>query len=200
MKAPFWCLPDYADLCGMLLCPLATPKINFDACAGLVIVSTIGQLSSDYGSAGDFGKVQIMGLRAGMPNPGPVCDIPFALVVVEVPPSWTCDMHNLIEQQLVKGVPVVVVGEAVDVKPVVRGLRNIVQEESTVINLLLYNTSCKIRRYIMAEKMMCILSHDAILGPKLHWYLSYVEATWFGTLPIEVVGYFFSRFIAEECD
>ena len=50
----------------------------------------------------------------------------------------------------------VVVGEAVNVKPVVSGLCNIVQEEITVINLLLYKTSRKIGSCGMAENMMCI--------------------------------------------
>ena len=154
---------------------------NQSSSAGPVTVSTNGQLSNDDGSTRDFGKVQIMGFRPGRPAPGSVCDFPFALVVVEVPPSWTGDMHNLMGQPLVKGVPVVVVGEAVNAKPVVSGLCDIVQEEITVMNLLLYNTSRKIGSYSMAENQMCILSRDVVPGPKLPRHLSYVEATWFGT-------------------
>ena len=101
VKAPFLCLPDYADLGSMLLRPLATPKINFDCCAGLVTVNTNGQLSSGDGSTRDFGNVQIMGLRSGTPVLWFVCDIPYSVVVVEVSPSWTGDMHNLIGQQMV---------------------------------------------------------------------------------------------------
>ena len=59
--------------------------------------------------------MQIMGLKPGMPFPGFACDIPFAPVVVEIPPSRYSDMHSLIVQQVAKGVPVVVVGEAVNV-------------------------------------------------------------------------------------
>ena len=158
VEAPFWCLPEYVDLRSMLLRPLATPVNDLDSCVELITVSTNGQLSSEDGSTRDYGKVEIMGLRPGMPVPGSICDIPCALVVVEVPSAWTGDMHNLIGQQLVKGVPVVVVGEAVNVKPVVSGLCDIVQGEITVINLLLYNTSRKIGNYSMAENLMCILS------------------------------------------
>ena len=104
-----------------------------------------------------------MGLRPGMPVPGSICDVPFAMVVVEVPSPWTGDMHNLIGQELVKRVPVSVGGEAVNVKHVVSGLRDIVQEEIAVIDLLLYNTRSKIGNYSMAKNLMCILSHDSPL-------------------------------------
>ena len=55
--------------------------------------------------------------------------------------------------------------------------------------------------------MLC-LALSAVWRLKLHiifsamlaTYLSYVEATWFSTLPVELVGYLFSRHIYEECD
>ena len=94
----------------------------------------------------------------------------------------------------------VVVGGAMNVKHAVSGCGGIVQEDITVINLLLYSISRKIGSYSMAETMMCILSCDAVPSPKFPRHLSYVVAPWSGTLPTHVVGYFFSRLITEECD
>ena len=79
-----------------------------------------------------------MGLRPRVPVPWYVSDIPFVLAVVEVPPAWKWDMHNLIGQLLVKEVSVVVVG--VNVKPVVASFRDLVQEE--IVVLLFKKTCC----------------------------------------------------------
>ena len=163
-------------------------------------MSTNGQLSSEDGSTRDYGKVEIMGLRQGMPVPVSICDVPFAMVVVEVPSAWTGDMHHLIGQHVVKGAPVVVVGEVVNVKLVVSGLCDIVQEEIAVIILLLYNTSRKIGNYSMAENLMYILSRDLVPGPKFPRYFGYINALGSCTLHVEVVSYVFSRLMTEECD
>ena len=48
--------------------------------------------------------------------------------------------------------------------------------------------------------MMCILSLDVVPSRKFPRYVSYVEALWYSTLPVEVVGYLFSRLITEEFD
>ena len=90
--------------------------------------------------------------------------------------------------------------EAANVKHLVSGLCDIVQEEITVVTLLSYNTCRKIGSYSMAENMMCILRQDVVPSPNFPGYLSYVEATWCGTLLVEVVGYPFSRLITQECD
>ena len=58
-----------------------------------------------------------------------------------------------------------VMGEAVNVKPMVSGLRDFVEEDIAVINLLLYNKSRKIGSYNMAKNLMCLLSRDAMPGP-----------------------------------
>ena len=52
----------------------------------------------------------------------------------------------------------------------VSGLRDIVHEEMNVVNLLLYDTSRKIGNYSMAVSMTCILTHDAVPGPKFPRY------------------------------
>ena len=54
--------------------------------------------------------------------------------------------------------------------------------------------------YVSSDSMICILSRDSVHGPKFPRYLSYIEAQWSGTLPVEVVGYLFSRLFTEECD
>ena len=113
--------------------------------------------------------------------------------------AWIGDMHNLIGQQLVKVVPVLV-GGAVNIKPVVSDSHDFVQEEITIINLLLYTTSGKIGSYSMPAKMKCILSRDVVLGAKVPNFSICVEATWFGTLHVHVAGYFFGRLMTEECD
>ena len=144
--------------------------------------------------------MQIIGLRPGVPGPGTIANIPFALAVVEVPLAWTGDMHNLIGQLLVKGVLVIVVGDTVNVKPVVTSFRDLVHEEITVVNLLLFNTSRKIGSYRMPENQLCVLAHEIPSGVKFPRYLSFVEGSWPGVLPVEVVGYLFSTLVTKECD
>ena len=200
INAPHWCLPDYADVRSTLLRPLAPPTINCDSSNGLVTLGTNGQLSSHDGSTKDFGKEQIMNLRPGMPSPGSVRDIPFALVAVEVLSSWTGNMHNLIGQPLGKGVLVVVLGEAVNVKSLVDGMHVMVQDEVTIVNILLYNASRKVASYRAAENVLCISSGDGVPGRKFPRYLRYVEATWAGSLPVEVVGYLSLRLKTEKCN
>ena len=109
----------------MLLCPLATPTVHVDAFVGLVTMSTTGQVSTENGYILEFGKVEIMRLRPRVLDPGSASDIPFALALVEVPPAWTGEMHNLIGQSLVKGVLVIVVGDALNIKPVVASFRDL---------------------------------------------------------------------------
>ena len=147
VKAPFGCLPEYVDLRSMLLGPLTTPAIDLDSSVHL---GTNGQPSGKDGSTGDYGNVKVMGFSPQTPLPGSICDIAFGKVVPEVHAACTGDMHNFIRQQVVKRVPVVVVGQALNVKPVVSSVRNILQEEIIVINPLLYDTSCKRGIYIRA--------------------------------------------------
>ena len=101
VKAPCWHLHECTDIRSMLLRPLATPTVNVDASAGVATVSTTGQVSTEDGSTREFGKVQILGLRLGVRVRGSIADIPFALGLVEVPPTWTRNMDNLIGQLLV---------------------------------------------------------------------------------------------------
>ena len=195
-EAPTQC----ADIRSMLLRPLATPTVNVDASASLVTVSTTGRVSTEDGSTREFDKVQILGLRPGVLVPGSIADIPFALALVEVPPAWTGDMQNSIGQLLVKGLPVIVVGDAVNAKPVVISFCDLVQEEITVINLPLFNTRRKIGSFRMAENQLCVLARELPSAVKFPRYLSFVEGSWPGVLPGDVVGYLFSIFVIEVCD
>ena len=123
--------------------------------------------------------------------PGNIFDIPFALAIVEVPPAWTGHMHKLIGQSLMKRVLVIVVGDAVNVKLVVASFRHLVREEIAVITLVLFNISRKMGSYRMAENMLCVLSCDVPSGVKLPKYLSFVEGSWSGVLPVTVVSCLF---------
>ena len=52
----------------------------------------------------------------------------------------------------------------------------------------------------MAENLLCVLARDSVSSSKFTRYVSFIEGSWSSILPVDVVGYVFSRFVIEECD
>ena len=123
--------PTYAPLRDALKRPLVNPEVKIAADVNFITVN-IGSEAPEAGltdSKSLDGVMHITGMASGTPLNSTVANMPYCMIIVEVPKGHIEGIHSNVSRNLVSGTLVLIVGSACDVVGVVDGLRKLHDNE-----------------------------------------------------------------------
>ena len=126
-----WSDPTYAPLRDALKRPLVNPEIKIAPDVNFITVN-IGSEAPEAGvtdSKSLNGIMHIIGMASGTPLHSTMANLPYCLIIVEVPKGHVEGIHSAVTRNLVSGTLVLIVGEACDVLGVLDGLRKLHDNE-----------------------------------------------------------------------
>ena len=124
VTAAIWSDPTYAPLREALNRPLVNPEVKIAADVHFITVN-IGSEAPEAGvtdSKSLDGVMHITGMASGTPLHSTVANMPYYLIIVEVPKGHMEGIHSVVSRNLVSGTLVFIVGSACDVVGVLDGL------------------------------------------------------------------------------
>ena len=131
VTAAIWSDPTYAPLRNALKLPPVNPEVKIAADVNF-ITEDIGFEAPEAGVT-DIksldGVMHITGMASGMPLHSTVANMPYCLIIVEVPKGHVEGIHSVVSRNLVSGTLVLIVGSACDVVGVLDGLRKLHDNE-----------------------------------------------------------------------
>ena len=131
VTAAIWSDPTYAPLRDALKRPLVNPEIMIAADVNFITVN-IGFEAPKAGVTDNKsldGVMHITGMASGTLLHSTVANMPYCLIIVEVPKGHMEGIHSVVSRNLVSGTLVLIVGEACDVLGVLDGLRKLHDNE-----------------------------------------------------------------------
>ena len=109
------------------------------------------------------GVMHITGMASGTPLHSTVANMPYCLIIVEVPKEHMEGIHCVVSRNLVYGTPVLIVGSACDVLGVLDGLRKLHDNEGlTTICVACFIPGSLTQQYSMGFTELRIVSKDPL--------------------------------------
>ena len=107
------------------------------------------------------GVMHITGMASGTPLHSTVANMPYCLIIVEVPKGHMEGMHSVVSRNLVSGTLVLIVGEACDVLGVLDGLRKLHDNKGlTTIHVACFIVGSLTQQYSMGFMELWIASKN----------------------------------------
>ena len=109
------------------------------------------------------GVMHITGIASGTPVPSTVANMPYCLIIVEVPKGHMEGIHSVVSRNLVSGTLVLIVGAACDVLGVLDGLRKLHNNEGlTTICVACFILGSLTQQYSMGFTELWIVSKNPL--------------------------------------
>ena len=165
VTAAIWSDPTYAPLRDALKRPLVNPEVKIAADVNFITVN-IGSEAPEAGvtdSKSLDGVMHITGMASGTPLHSTVANMPYCLVIVEVPKGHMEGIHSVVSRNLVSGTLVLIVGSACDVVGVLHGLRKLHDNEGlTTTCVACFILGSLTQQYSMGFTELWIVSKDPL--------------------------------------
>ena len=163
VTAAIWSDPTYAPLRDALKRPLVNPAIKSAADVNFITVN-IGSEPPEAAvtdSKSLDGVMHITGMAAGTPLHSTVANMPYCLIIVEVPKGRMEGIHSVVS--LVSVMLVLIVGEACDVLGVLDGLRKLHDNEGlTTFRVACFILGSLTQQYSMGFTELWVVSKNPL--------------------------------------
>ena len=157
--------PTYAPLRDALKCPLVNRAIKRAANVNFITVNT-GSEAPEAGltdSKSLDGVMQITGMAPGTPLHPMVANMPYCVIIVEVPKAHMEGIHAVVSRNLVSGTLVPIVGEACDVLGRLDGLGKFHNNEGlTTICVACFILGSLTQQYLMGFSELWVVSKNPL--------------------------------------
>ena len=158
--------PTYAPLRDALKRPLVNPEIKIAADVKFITVN-IGSEAPEAGvtdSKSLDGLMHITRMASSTPLHSTVANMPYCLIIVEVPKGHMEGINSVVSRNLVSGTLVLIVGESTDVLGVVDVLRKLHGNEGlTTIRVACFILGSLTQQYSMGFIELWIVSKNPLL-------------------------------------
>ena len=165
VTAAIWSDPTYAPLRYALKRPLVNPEVKIAANVNFITVN-IGSEAPEAGvtdSKSLDGVKHITGMASGTPLHSTVANMPYCLIIVEIPKGHMEGIHSVVSHNLVSGTLVLIVGSACDVVGVLDGLGNLHDNEGlATICVACFFLGSLTQQYSMGFTELWIVSKDPL--------------------------------------
>ena len=165
VTAAIWSDPTYAPHHDALKRPLVNPEVKIAPDVNFITVK-IGSAAPEAGvtdSKSLDGVMHITGMASGTPPHSTVANMPYCLIIVEVPKGHMEGIHSVVSRNLVSGTLILIVGTACDVLGVLDGLRKLHDSEGlTTICVAYFILGSLTQQYSMGFTTLWIVSKNPL--------------------------------------